>query len=636
MGEGNLKILQPTLGGVGTTGSLGVDLLRTFGAISKALNVEQPLSMTLDLIAEKVSQTMGHMYCAIYLHDAETGELRIKGSYGLSKDYVERLNTDLVQRVDGDEERSGTVTVTAFRSRMPMHVADITKDPRFELAREMILKAGYNSVVSLPLIFRGEAIGVLNCYDRHREYSEEQVDALMTVAEQTASAVGIARLLLDQQRTIAKLDELYQRLAAQHSVLQRSGEVHAALTAALLDDRSLHEMTAALAELLETPVVLQDDGLEILSRAGEPEDGYAGIPPGGSDRSWPSRSFAGAGHAGRAVRVDPDAGQDHPAVLATRIVAGGESLGYLSAPVDDDDKVELSARTLEEAATVYALHMTRQRFAHDAEARVRGDLLLDLLTGHLKDEDEVRERCRYLGIDFQSRSYRILVSRPLPADAVSEDAPNLPGTERIRASVLPLIRGFSRRVGPGGGAAIGNNAAMLVPEGPSSDAREVARRLAQVCDEETGIPLRIGVSAPCSNPDDISRRYAQTNALLDLAEHLDSTDVTIFADDWEVYSLLVTSSAPEDLRTLARSTLNPLTAHDHDGQLLATLQAYVDSGLNLTRTAENLYAHVNTVRYRLQKISGLIERDLNDLDEVLKIKIALMVRALNPEVFENP
>jgi GAF domain-containing protein len=60
-----------------------------------------------------------------------------------------------------------------------MYLADITKDPRFGLAREMIVGAGYNSVVSLPLVFRGEAIGVLNCYDRHRDYSEEQVKALV-------------------------------------------------------------------------------------------------------------------------------------------------------------------------------------------------------------------------------------------------------------------------------------------------------------------------------------------------------------------------------------------------------------------------------------------------------------------------
>ena len=60
-----------------------------------------------------------------------------------------------------------------------MYLADITKDPRFGLAREMIVEAGYNSVVSLPLVFRGEAIGVLNCYDRHRDYSEEQVKALV-------------------------------------------------------------------------------------------------------------------------------------------------------------------------------------------------------------------------------------------------------------------------------------------------------------------------------------------------------------------------------------------------------------------------------------------------------------------------
>ena len=87
MDDGPYEVLRATPGrGHGLPGPRGGDLLRAFSAISRALNLGQPLSLTLDLIAEKVTQTMGHMYCAIYLLDHETGELHIEGSHGLSED----------------------------------------------------------------------------------------------------------------------------------------------------------------------------------------------------------------------------------------------------------------------------------------------------------------------------------------------------------------------------------------------------------------------------------------------------------------------------------------------------------------------------------------------------------------------
>jgi GAF domain-containing protein len=100
---------------------------------------------------------------------------------------------------------------------MPVYAPDITEDPRFAPWRE-----GYNSIVALPLVFRNEVIGVLSCYDEPREYTEDQVAALMVVAEQTASAVGLARLISTQRSPIDQLNSLNEHVTARHTLLQRS------------------------------------------------------------------------------------------------------------------------------------------------------------------------------------------------------------------------------------------------------------------------------------------------------------------------------------------------------------------------------------------------------------------------------
>ena len=56
--------------------------------------------------------------------------------------------------------------------------------------------------------------------------------------------------------------------------------------------------------------------------------------------------------------------------------------------------------------------------------------------------------------------------------------------------------------------------------------------------------------------------------------------------------------------------------------LAATLEAYLACGCNLTRTAERLYIHKNTLLYRLHRIRELLRCDLTDGDERLLLELS--------------
>jgi carbohydrate diacid regulator len=59
-----------------------------------------------------------------------------------------------------------------------------------------------------------------------------------------------------------------------------------------------------------------------------------------------------------------------------------------------------------------------------------------------------------------------------------------------------------------------------------------------------------------------------------------------------------------------------------NGALMETLRAYLDSDLDIARTAETLYVHPNTVRYRLRRIAdltGLDTQRFSGLVELLTI-----------------
>jgi sugar diacid utilization regulator len=91
---------------------------------------------------------------------------------------------------------------------------------------------------------------------------------------------------------------------------------------------------------------------------------------------------------------------------------------------------------------------------------------------------------------------------------------------------------------------------------------------------------------------------------------------------------LLRSSRHAD-RILAEA-LQPLVEYDraHHATLVATLRAYVETRLNLTRSAEILGVHPNTVVYRLRRIRELSGRDPGDADDLLVLSLGLKLTDL--------
>ena len=63
-----------------------------------------------------------------------------------------------------------------------------------------------------------------------------------------------------------------------------------------------------------------------------------------------------------------------------------------------------------------------------------------------------------------------------------------------------------------------------------------------------------------------------------------------------------------------------------EGELCETLEAYIEHGCNANATAEALFIHRNTMRYRMDKIKRILEDDLNDISVFLELKLAFAIK----------
>ena len=101
---------------------------------------------------------------------------------------------------------------------------------------------------------------------------------------------------------------------------------------------------------------------------------------------------------------------------------------------------------------------------------------------------------------------------------------------------------------------------------------------------------------------------------------IDSTKVGFF------YQILEKMKDINQLQAFIPESLNKLRQYDiqKNGELVDTLECYLNVNQSLKKTSELMFIHYRTVSYRLQKIIEIMNIDFNNPAEVLSVRIGLI------------
>ncbi len=153
--------------------------------VSQSITSESYLDEILNLIVVVTAEMINSKICSIMLLDEKGKELAIKATQSLSEEYKRKPNIKV------DQSLSGQVVKT----KKPMIVFDVRLEERYAY-RDLAIKEGLSSMVSVPMVIKDKVIGIINVYtqDPH-EFSQEEVNVLQMVANQAAIAVENTKLM---------------------------------------------------------------------------------------------------------------------------------------------------------------------------------------------------------------------------------------------------------------------------------------------------------------------------------------------------------------------------------------------------------------------------------------------------------
>ncbi|HEX6870444.1 MAG TPA: PucR family transcriptional regulator ligand-binding domain-containing protein [Micromonosporaceae bacterium] len=457
-------------------------------------------------------------------------------------------------------------------------------------------------------------------------------------------------------------------LNRQAALAARSEEVHRALVSVVLEGGDLGDLATELAAILGGPVLVTTPDGRVVAQAGDPaelariqrssafdrfgrfrvegepegvreESAGTFLPAGGpatdglptgDGLARPAGAVADmldrGGAAAEVYRI-PAPGRLFRAVVP--IVAGrvdhGRIVTFSRVPISDAD-----VHSLERAATVAALAVTKRLAVAAVEDKYRADFLRDLLTGRVDEVPAAVAHARSLGWH---------IDRPMVV-AVAELDPGQASASVSGLELRPVHERFAtawqtviRQRDPG--AAVANfNAEVVVLLGAVPEAemdRLVADLDRQVAGDRGGgrLSFALGVSRVAAGASDLANAYEQARTAVRIGRRLHGPGARATFDQLGAYRLLALIPDSAELRGYVTDVLGELNADSAEAaDLRQTLEVLLDTNCNVAETARRLHFHYNTLRYRIDKLERLVGPLTTSAALRLDLSLALRVRQM--------
>ena len=150
--------------------------------VSKAVNSALDVKKVLHLLVKTATNALDIKAAAVRLLDEKRQKMELVASYGLSDRYITKgpVGTDK--------------SITEAMMGKAVSIYDVAQDPRATYPTEAA-EEGIKSILSVPITLKGNVIGVMRIYTGEpRDYSDDEITFISSLAEQAALAMENARL----------------------------------------------------------------------------------------------------------------------------------------------------------------------------------------------------------------------------------------------------------------------------------------------------------------------------------------------------------------------------------------------------------------------------------------------------------
>lgn len=574
-------------------------MVDSIGAVTSSLDLHNVLERIISS-ALKVIPDADAGYLMLY--DPDTEKLIPKAQVGFN-DSLYQFKINVGESVTGKvfEDGRGRIYNTKQDLLKEMYTNHIT-DENFN---HITQSTQYfpEGAMCVPVAIGEERIGIMiiHQWKIKRKITEQDLYLLQGFAGQAGIAIQNAQFHAETELRLHEITLLSNQLQKKNTELQQRYEVHEKLTTISLKNKGVNFLIDALNKMIKNSLMFFNS-LEntFYSPDTLPADPFSPfeIKSIFSDKFQPV--FAKTDAMGDAFYLFPI--YNRTIFLGCLVIEGTDSLSKA-------DQI-----TLEQGSSILALELVKIQSVTSIYYRKTHEQFQELLAE--KDPEQLMKKGEELGL--HTSSYWAVAILEIPKFIID--------LQYLDMEIYQLVSKINTELFTTKKLIYGhyNKIILLISLHQPDDMNciyEKLHSLRKEKDHSDSPPFRGGVSNAYKGVVSIRKCYEESNKTLDYLANRNSTNVIRY-EDIGLNRLFLNQSAQEIDQFIHEVFSAFSSKNGRHKDLEKTLFTYMELNRSANKTAELLHVHINTLYQRLKKIEDLLDVDLNNNEDTLKIQLA--------------
>jgi signal transduction histidine kinase len=176
---------------------------KVFRDIIRSKHASTNLQEVLDVVVAKAAEVLDAKGALLRIFNRETEQFEVRAAWGLGEKYLHK-GPVTTEKVLSDPSALHQVEI----------ISDIWQAPRVEYP-QAAWEEGIRMMVDVPMAAKDQMLGLIRIYlDRRREFCGDELDFLLTIAEQCACIVDHVSSMVNQQEHFNHLATRMEKMSA--------------------------------------------------------------------------------------------------------------------------------------------------------------------------------------------------------------------------------------------------------------------------------------------------------------------------------------------------------------------------------------------------------------------------------------
>lgn len=407
------------------------------------------------------------------------------------------------------------------------------------------------------------------------------------------------------ESVVEELDEVTAKLREERDYLSTSHDVHKRMIEIILSKKGLQNIVELLHGTTGLQIFIEDEYRNII------------VTAGGNEPDFDLKEFTAK--TTEFFELSADRG-----MLRTPIYFDNKIRGYCSFIFNDGSApTPLEHMLIEQASLTASIILLHENIKIQTAQNIRRSFLTDILDEKL-DEDEMYKIANYLNLDPEGDYWVFTLEKMGDEDELSLEI-------EMNERVLRHINLFFKQRGLDSFACYKSGKLIFaLEENPDNtmlkDKPKMIGDLLKHCKKKfKSYQFYVGVSSVENNIKSLPGLYKETEIALNTKT---DDNTVLYYDDLGVEKILFQISDQSLLDRFVDGQIGGLLAEDKHDELIETLKYYIENGMSINATSIAMSMSISGLRYRLEKISDILNVNMDDTKALFSIYMALNVAAV--------